>query len=53
MWLFILGFFVGGFIAVLVLSLCNIAASADRQNERFIMERYEREKAKAEANHGS
>lgn len=48
MWFFILGFFVGGFLAVLVLSLCNMAASADHLQERMTLERHEREKAEAE-----
>ena len=53
MWLFILGCFVGSFMTILVLALCNVAGSADRQMERFALERYEREKAEEEANHGS
>ena len=46
---FILGCFVGAFAMILVLSLCNIAASADRHIEMAALERYKREKAEAES----
>ena len=41
--IFVLGCFVGAFVMIFVLSLRNIAASADRHIERAALERYERE----------
>ncbi|MBE0699672.1 MAG: DUF3789 domain-containing protein [Anaerolineaceae bacterium] len=41
--LFVLGCFVGAFVGIFVLALCQVAASADRHIERAALERYERE----------
>ena len=42
--IFVLGCFVGAFVGVFVLALCQVAASADRHIERSILERYKKEK---------
>ncbi len=46
--IFVLGCLVGAFVGVLVIALCQVAASADRRIERMALERYEREKKEAE-----
>ena len=47
--IFFFGCLVGAFVGVLVIALCQVAASADRRIERMALERYEREKAEAES----
>lgn len=47
MWLFILGCFVGSFMTIMILALCNVAGEADRHIDRMALEKYEREKAEA------
>lgn len=47
--IFVLGCFVGAFVGVFVLALCQISASADKRMERAALERYKREKKEAES----
>lgn len=41
------GCFVGCLLGMIIISLCQVAAAADRRIEKQILERYEREKAEA------
>lgn len=49
--IFFLGCLVGAFIGVAIIAFCQVAASADRHIEKMALERYEREKAEAEASY--
>jgi hypothetical protein len=43
--IFVLGCMVGAFVGILIIAMCQVAASADRRIEKMALERYEREKA--------
>ena len=42
------GCFVGTLLGIIIIALCQAAASADRHIEKQILERYEQERAEAE-----
>jgi ABC-type lipoprotein release transport system permease subunit len=42
--IFVLGCMVGAFVGILIIAMCQVAASADRRIEKMALERYEREK---------